>query len=396
MHRVNNDRPSRLRPQVILLGVAALLNDISSDMIYPLLPIFMTTYVGASPLILGLVEGIAEGVSSILKMIVGQLSDRYPRRKPFIVGGYFVAAMARVLVASAVRWPTVLAGRLLDKTGKGLRSAPRDAMICDVTPLESRGRAFGFHRALDHTGAVLGPLLAFALLTGLGMSLRNIFFLAVIPGLAAALLLLFTLREPKRPAANTRDITVVSKRLPRPFWIAMSSIGLFSLANSSDVFLILQAHRAGVAVAMIPLVWAAHHLVKALLSTHGGALSDRWNRKTVLMLGWILYGVVYLLFPLPRTVGGFLLLFLLYAVPFALSEGAEKAWAADLVSAEQRGRAFGVFYLITGLLTLTGTALFGWLYQVAGAKPAFYTGATLAFVAAGTLLVQQEKARRES
>ena len=371
-----------LQPQVKLLALAALLNDTASELIYPLLPIFLTTTLGATPAIVGLIEGAADGLASILKYVSGAWSDRSKRRKPLIVAGYGLAAASRALIAVATVWPLVLTARLLDRTGKGARSAPRDAMISDVTPTEQRGRAFGFHRALDHTGAVIGPLLAVALLQGLGVTLRQAMMFAVLPGAVGVLLLAFLLRESVH-APESKPSSFDEGPLPRSsvFKRALFAISLFSLANSSDAFLLLQAHAAGVSTAMLPLLWAAHHVIKSLFSTRAGALSDRVDRRWLLVAGWTSYAVIYFAFPFAESLGAFVILFVLYAIPFTLSEGAERAWIADLVPREARGKSFGIYYLANGLCVLAGTALFGVIYQNVSPRAAFFTGAALALAA---------------
>jgi MFS family permease len=373
-----------LRPQVKLLGIASLLNDSASEMIYPLLPVFLTAVLGASAVDVGLIEGAADGLASILKYYAGAWSDRLPRRKPLIVSGYTLAAVSRALIAAATVWPLVLLARLVDRTGKGIRSAPRDAMIADVTPVEQRGRAFGFHRALDHTGAIVGPLLALLLLNVAHLPLRVVFYLAVIPGLiAAAVLVAFLREEPRGPRVS--DATQNRGPLPPAFWRALLAIALFSLANSSDAFLLLQAHAAGVTTGLLPLLWAAHHVIKSLFSTRAGALSDRIDRRWLLISGWLSYAVIYFIFPSARSVWFFVILFVLYAIPFTLSEGAERAWVSGFVPAEARGKAFGFYYLANGLCVLLGTILFGALYQNVSVRAAFYTGAVLAVIAAGAV-----------
>jgi len=376
------ERP-RLRTQVIVLGLVSLLNDSASEMIYPLLPVFLTSTLGATPLVVGLIEGTADALSSILKLAAGWFSDRMPRRKPLIVTGYALATVSRAWISLAGRWWDVLAARLLDRTGKGIRSAPRDAMIADVTPPESRGRAFGFHRALDHTGAVVGPLLAILFLNGFHQPLRTVFMIAVIPGAIGVVLMIVALKE----VAGSR-LPVSGKgrkatgKLPKPFFYALGTIALFSLANSSDAFLLLQAHAAGVATGMLPVLWAAHHVIKSLFSTHAGARSDVVDRRNMLILGWTVYGIIYFAFPFARSMWMFVVLFVLYAIPFTLTEGAERAWMGDLVPAEARGRSFGLYYLVTGLFVLAGTAIFGTLYQSVSPKAAFFTGAGFSIAAA--------------
>jgi MFS family permease len=384
---------SKLKPQVILLGLAALLNDTASELIYPLLPVFLTTTLGATPAVIGLIEGAADGMASILKYFSGAWSDRVKKRKPMVVSGYALAAASRLLIAAATVWPLVLTARLIDRTGKGIRSAPRDAMISDVTPPNQRGRAYGFHRALDHTGAIVGPLLAVLLLQGLGLSLRTTFFLAVIPGAIGVAMLMFLLRETKDETRNaehgTRNAKLEARDDERSSFVARPSsfkgaiiaISLFSLANSSDAFLLLQAHAAGVSTAMLPLLWAAHHVIKSLFSARAGALSDRVDRRYLLMAGWTSYAAIYVLFPFAETLTSFVILFVLYAIPFTLAEGAERAWIADLVPAAVRGKSFGIYYLANGLCVLVGTAIFGLIYQQVSPHAAFFTGAALAVLA---------------
>ena len=384
------DRP-KLKPQVVLLGLAALLNDSASEMIYPLLPVFLTATLGATPAIVGLIEAAADGLASILKYFAGARSDRIGRRKPLIVGGYGLAAASRALIAAATMWPLVLAARLIDRTGKGIRSAPRDAMISDVTPKEDRGRAYGFHRALDHTGAIVGPLLALLVLQVVGLTLRQTMYVAVIPGAIGTLLLAFLLRETRKdeapaPKPASSFILPPSSFSPR-FKRAIFAIALFSLANSSDAFLLLQAHAAGVTTAMLPLLWAAHHVIRSLFSTKAGALSDRMDRRRLLVAGWTIYALIYLAFPFAHSLTMFFTLFVLYAIPFTLAEGAERAWIADLVPAEVRGKSFGIYYLANGLCVLAGTALFGVIYQQFSPRAAFNTGAALALAAVVAVLL---------
>ncbi|HEX8169840.1 MAG TPA: MFS transporter [Thermoanaerobaculia bacterium] len=387
---------SRLKPQVILLGFAALLNDAASEMIYPLLPVFLTATLGASPAVIGIIEGAADGVASILKYFAGRWSDRGGGRKPYVVGGYALAAASRALVAAARVWPLVLFARLVDRTGKGIRSAPRDAMISDVTPPDQRGRAFGFHRALDHTGAIVGPLLAMIAVPYVG--LRGAFYLSVVPGAIGVAMLVVLLKDER---GRMNDEQPSDPAPPRSSFIlhrssfrkALTAISLFSLSNSSDAFLLLQAHAAGVRTAMLPALWAAHHVIKALFSTAAGSLSDRVDRRHLLVAGWSSYALLYLVFPYARTMTAFLVLFILYAIPFTLAEGAERAWIADLVPAEVLGASFGLYYLANGLCVLAGTALFGVLYERVSPRAAFHTGAALAMGAVIAVLLTRRAPR---
>jgi MFS family permease len=385
--------PNRLKPQVVVLGLVSLLNDSASEMIYPLLPVFLTTTLGATPLVVGLIEGTADALSSILKLAAGWMSDHLPRRKPLIVGGYALATISRAWISVAGRWPSVLAARLLDRTGKGIRSAPRDAMIADVTPAESRGKAFGFQRALDHTGAVIGPLLAILFLNGMHLPMRTVFMLAVIPGAIGVGLLIVALRE-KRGGPAPSPATAAGgggAPLPAQFWYALAAIALFSLANSSDAYLLLQAHAAGVATGMLPVLWAAHHVIKSLFSTQAGARSDVSDRRNLLILGWTVYAIIYFAFPFAHSMWLFVVLFVVYAIPFTLTEGAERAWIGDLVPADARGKSFGIYYLATGLFVLAGTAIFGVLYQAVSPRAAFFTGAGIALLSALAVIASKGK-----
>jgi len=381
----------RLKPQVVLLSFISLLNDSASEMVYPLLPVFLTTVLGATPLTVGIIEGAADGLASILKLIAGTISDRMPRRKPLVVAGYALAAASRGLIAIAGRWPAVLTARLIDRTGKGIRSAPRDAIIADVTPPEQRGHAFGFHRALDHTGAIVGPLLALFFLNVVHTPMRSLFLIALIPGAIGVVLLILFLHEDPRTVRPRGSDAAPRGTLPGRFWAAIVAVALFSLANSSDAFLILQAHAAGVSTAMLPALWAAHHVIKSLFSTRAGALSDRIDRRLLLVGGWVSYAMIYAVFPFARSLPFFVALFVLYAIPFTLSEGAERAWISELVPDVARGRTFGIYYLASGLSVLTGTVLFGVIYQNIGPRAAFWTGAALAMIAAFAVMTVPRK-----
>lgn len=357
-------------------------------MIFPLLPLFLTSLPGAGPAALGIIEGIADAAAAILKYVFGARSDRLARRKPYIVGGYALAAISRLAIPLAGAWTTVLGARLFDRVGKGMRTAPRDALICDVTPVGERGRAFGFHRAMDHTGAVIGPLVAAALLAA-GLSLRSIFFIAVIPTAIAIVMLATMLVETGVPDTIERSPETTPAATAPAFRRFLVAIALFALANSSDAFLLLYAADAGIPIAIVPLLWAAHHAVKALLSTHFGAWSDRRRRSLFLVAGWLIYAAVYIAFPFARSVPALIVLFLLYALPFALTEGAEAAMVGELSPEGGRGRAFGMFAIVRGFGVLVGTIFFGLIYQRFGPQAAFHLGAGLAVAASLTLVSQQ-------
>jgi MFS family permease len=372
-----------LPPTVKRLGLVSLLNDASSEMIYPLLPAFLTTTLKAGPAFLGLVEGVAEAAAAVLKIAAGRLSDRLHRRKPLVVFGYALAAGARPLMAVAVAPWQVLVLRFVDRVGKGTRGAPRDALVAEVTPADQRGRAYGFHRAMDHLGATLGPLLASALLLWRN-DLRLVFALASIPALAAVVVLVLAVHEEPRPETASADRPATPAPLP-PASPALrrylAVVAVFTLGNSSDAFLLLRAQQAGVALAVIPLLWTFHHVVKATLSTHGGALSDRLGRRTAILAGWAVYAAAYAGFAVASTPLAVFGLFALYGVYYALTEGPERALVANLAP-EAQGGAFGLFHAVSGAALLPASLLTGALWQAFGPAVALGTGAALALLAA--------------
>lgn len=377
---------ARLHRNVIALGAVSLLTDFSSEMIYPLLPVFLTAVLGAGPAALGIVEGVAETTASLLKLYSGIRSDRTGRKKSMVLAGYGLSAAMRPLVGFATAWGHVLAVRFSDRVGKGVRTSPRDALIAASVPAEDRGRAFGLQRAMDHLGAVVGPLAAFLLLSGAGISLRNVFLLSAIPGVAAVAALLLFVREPEGPAPVHVGGTFRDGNLPAPFRRYLAIVGLFTLGNASDAFLILRAVEAGIPVAYVPLLWGAFHVVKSSFSLPAGILSDRWDRKKVVVGGWIVYAVAYAAWGILSGPAWMVGLFLLYGLYAASTEGVERALVADFVLPERRGAAYGWFYLVTGIAALPASVLFGILYKWRGAGIAFGVSAALA-VAASVLLL---------
>jgi MFS family permease len=387
--------PPPLHRTVRSLGLVSLLTDASSEMIYPLLPAFLTGTLRAGPAFLGVVEGLAETVAAALKILSGRVSDRLPRRKPLVVAGYSLSSLVRPLVALATLPSHVLAVRVLDRVGKGVRSAPRDALVAEVTSREDRGRAFGFHRAMDHAGAVVGPLLASAAMLATG-NLRLVFALAAIPAaLAVATLVLGVREEPRHdPAATTPTATGAPSPLDPALVRYLGVLALFTLGNSSDAFLLLRAQEAGVALAAIPALWALHHLVKSAASTWGGSLSDRVGRRRVILAGWGVYALAYVGFAVASSALAVVGLFAFYGLFHALTEGAERALVADLAGAAARGRAFGLFHAVTGAMLLPASLLTGVLWQRFGAPLALGCGAALAgFAALGLLALVPEPPR---
>jgi MFS family permease len=372
-----------LHRNVKALGFVSLLTDASSEMIYPLLPAFLTGPLRAGPALLGVIEGLAEAVAALAKVVSGRVSDRLPRRKPLVVAGYGLSSLARPLVALAAAPVHVLAVRLADRVGKGVRGAPRDALLAEVTPADQRGWAYGFHRAMDHAGAMAGPLLASAVLL-FTEDLRLVFAAAAVPAALAMATLIFGVREERRaPAAPPTPARPGSASpLESGFRRYLIVLAVFTLGNSSDAFLLLRAQETGLPVALIPALWAWHHFIKAGGSTWGGTLSDRVGRKRAILLGWAVYGLSYAGFALARSPLAVVGLFAVYGVFHALTEGPERALVADLAGPEVRGRAFGLFHAVTGAALLPASLLTGLLWQHFGATAALGTGAALAGVAA--------------
>ncbi len=371
-----------LGPNVVTLGAVSLLTDVASEMIYPLLPLFLTTVLMAGPATLGAIEGVAESTAALVKLAAGLHSDRARRRKPLIVFGYGLAALARPLVAIASTPGYVLLIRFTDRVGKGLRGAPRDALIADSTAPDQRGRAFGLQRSMDHTGALLGPLLATALLAGAHLPLRTVFALAAIPGLAGALLVVWKVREAGSvPAADAvakapaRTLDAIPRGPLRRYLVILL---LFTLGNSSDAFLLLRASDLGVRAAYLPLLWAWFHVVKAGSTFPLGALSDRMDRRRLIIAGWIVYALVYLGFARATEAWHAWALFAAYGLFYGLTEGVEKALLADLAPAHARAGAFGWHAFALGAGALPASVIFGALWQGAGPLWAFGLGAALA------------------
>jgi MFS family permease len=380
---------------VFAISLVSLLNDASSEIIYPLLPIFLTASLGASARAIGVIEGLAESISSLLKLFAGYLSDRLGKRKSLVVSGYALASLARPLLAFANSWPQVLAIRMTDRIGKGFRTAPRDAMIADAVVPDQRGIAFGFHRAMDHAGAVIGPLLGYGLVAlfvtnrsaPTASEFTRIFLLAALPAFAAVIVALFFMREsalPKKESLEVPRLSLVG--FDGNFKRFLLVVALFTLSNSSDSFLILRARDAGVSVVAIPLLWAAHHVSKVLSSLLGGDLSDRLGRKRLIVAGWILYSAVYCGFAFVNHEASVWVLFLIYGIYFGLAEGSEKALVADLVRPEQHGTAYGLYNLAFGFTVFPASLLMGMIWDWRGPTTAFLVSAVMGTLAA--LLLQ--------
>jgi MFS family permease len=365
-----------------VLGVVSLLNDASSEMITPLLPIFLTATLGAGPAIVGLVEGLAEATSSVLKLVAGRLADRGVDSKSLVLGGYGLSNATRPLLGLAAAWSAVLLLRFLDRVGKGLRTAPRDALIAGAVPAAQRGRAFGFHRSMDHAGAVIGPLIAFALLAA-HVPLEHVFLASVVPGTLVLLLLAFGLPRGQPFVAPPRAAFAWGSLHGRLRAMIVAA-GWLALASVPEVFVVLWATNAGMDVQWVPLVWAAASLAKMLIAMPAGIVSDRLGRVPVLLGGWTLRVIVLLaLAALPSPAAWQVwLLFIAYAATLAVTEPAERSVIGDHAAEHERGTAYGLYHLASGLLVLPGAVMFGAIWQWFGSSAAFFVAAAVTACAA--------------
>jgi sugar phosphate permease len=390
---------------VWLLGWASLFTDMATEMIYPLLPLFLTRVLGASAMSLGVIEGVAEAANSVLKIAAGRLADRTGAPKRIVLAGYGLSGAVRPLIAFVTSWTQVLGLRFVDRLGKGIRGAPRDAMLAHFAPAHLRGRAYGFHRAMDHSGAVIGPLIASAFLFFRPEDYRTLFALSIIPGIIVIMILLrvpdtntneplepLEPREPNEPpepseTPEPNEPVEPVKLLNRSssFTKAIIVILVFSLGNASDAFLLLRINDLGVAAFWIPLLWSGLHIVKVLSSLAGGDLSDRLGRRAVIGAGWIVYALVYAGFGYFDSPATIIAIFLGYGIYFGMTEGVEKAWVADLAPRGARGYAFGIYNAALGVGGLVSSLMFGVIWTRISPSAAFFTGAAVALVAIGLL-----------
>jgi MFS family permease len=374
---------------IIILGLTSLLTDISTEMVYPLLPFFLTSTLGAGPAVLGLIEGIAESLASLLKVVSGRFSDTLRARKPFAILGYASSTAGKILLALSTSWGMVLGGRVVDRLGKGVRTAPRDALIADSIEPRRRGFAFGLHRSMDTLGAAIGVLLAYAFLFYLDSDYRSIFLWSLLPA-ALGVLLLFAVRE------TVHKETGISA-IPRFQWKPLQGklrgflaiVFLFSLGNSSNVFLLLRAHDLGFTAANVILLYLTYNLSFALLSLPAGRLSDRIGRKTLLVAGYLVYGGVYLTIAVTeRSSPGWILwcVFTAYGLYSALTEGIERALITDLAPEGQRASALGLHATLVGVGLLPASLIAGSLWDLAGPAAPFFMGAGMSILAAFGML----------
>jgi MFS family permease len=390
-----------LSANVLALSAVSLLNDTSSEIIYPLLPAFLAMTLGASPFAIGLIEGIAESVASLLKLFSGYLSDKLGNRKLPVFLGYALAALTRPFLSFVTTWPQVLFVRTADRIGKGIRGSPRDALIAGSVPAEKRGLAFGFNRAADHMGAVLGPVMAFLLLYFLAADWDNptareyqyVFLYASLPVAVGLFVIVFFVHEKKVETAQEERVPLEFslKSFDPNFKWFLVIVALFTLSNSTDAFLLLRAQQSGIPPPVLPLLWMVLHISKVLTSLVGGHLSDVIGRRVLIVSGWVVYAFVYAGFAFVDAPWQAWTLFVIYGLYFGLTEGTEKAFVADMVGEDKRGTAYGFYNLAYGITVLPASLWFGFVWTQYGASAAFLASAAVSVLAAVLFLTVVKK-----
>lgn len=384
----NSTDSGKLPKTVVVLGLVSFFNDFASDIVIPLIPILLATVLAAGPIALGLIEGVADALACFLKLWAGRHSDVMSgRRKGLALAGYTLSNLARPLLGLAGSWVTVLLLRSIDRVGKGLRGAPRDAMVADATPPRMRGHAFGFHRALDNAGAVAGGLTAAAVLAWSDLSLSEVIMWSAVPGFAAILLLAVGVTEEKvdvaQSPASQRALpplrwSVLSLPMRRYLWVLM----LFTFARASETFILLLGHQLGVGVVELLLLWSAMNFAKAITSIQGGQLADRFGRGALILIGWTALAVSFLMLSQVTASTGLWAVSIFYGLLMGMSEGAERALISDYALPDERGTAFGWYHLVSGIAAIPAGLLFGIIWYLSGAASAFIFAGLLAATAA--------------
>jgi MFS family permease len=367
---------------VLILGIVSLFADMSTEMIYPLVPLFLVNVLGASFIDVGIIEGIAESTASIFKIVSGYISDRFGKRKPLVYSGYGISAIAKPLLALTTAWQQVLGLRFIDRLGKGVRDSARDAIISESGG-KGTGRSFGFQRSLDTLGAVIGPLIAASFF--IYLSYRGLFLLAFIPGLFATLLVAFFVKDTAVGMQDGRVYQISFRSFDRNFKILLVGLGIFFIGNSSDAFLFLRAQNLGITAVFIPILYLISNLMYALASFPFGILSDKVGRKRVLLLGYSIFFIVYLGFALANSSLLMWMLFPVYGLYYGLTDAVSKALVSDLAPKTLKATAFGTYYTIIGIVALPASLIAGTLWQILGPPYAFFYGAAMSAAAIITI-----------
>ncbi len=373
---------------VFFAGLVSFFMDISSEMIYPLVPLFLSNVLGTSKSVIGLIEGIAESTASLLKVFSGWFSDKIGNRKWLMAAGYGISTLSRPIIALATGWQNVLGSRFVDRFGKGVRTAPRDAIIVESSDRTYLGRAFGFHRALDTMGAVVGPALAFFLLGILSNDYRKVFWLSMIPGVIAVLLIILFITEKKKAVATHADRPKLTfKHFDWRFKFFVAIAGLFAVGNSSDVFLILRAQQMGITTVMIPVVYLLFNLVYSLSALPAGIAADRFGKKRVIFLGFVLFAVLYYGFAVAGSATAIWVLFGLYGLFMGLTEEIQKAFLATIIPQDFKATAFGVYNTAVGIAMFPASLIGGCLLDHVSPSATFYFGAITASLSAALFVM---------
>ncbi len=373
---------------VFFAGLVSFFMDVSSEMIYPLVPLFLANVLGVNKSLVGLIEGVAESTASILKVFSGWFSDRIGRRKNLMALGYGISTLSRPIMAGAAAWQHVLVARFIDRLGKGVRTAPRDAIIAESTRTTHLARAFSFHRAMDTMGAVVGPALAIFCLGLFHNDYRKVFWVSVAPGIIAVLLIFIFIREKRKPplAAASRPVPAFSRFDPKArFFMVIAT--LFALGNSSDVFLILRAEQVGIPAVMIPAVYFTFNLVYSLSAVPAGIAADKFGKKRVILTGFVLFACLYYGFAVAAHAAAVWVLFGFYGVFMGLTEGVQKAFLATIIPPESKATAFGIYATCTGTAMLPASLIGGWLWDRFSSSATFYFGAATATLSAMLFVV---------
>ena len=384
---------AKLPKNIRVLGWVSFFTDVSSEMILPILPLFLKNVLKTTMTSIGLIEGVAEATASLLKVVSGVWSDRSQRRKPFIVAGYGLSTVVKPLLALTSNWVQVLGIRFTDRVGKGIRTSPRDALIADTSGVASRGRSFGFHRALDTLGAAVGTLAAFLLLSWKIQAYRLVFLLSVVPGLVAVFLLLFLLNEkPGTPRlGEAGGWQLPFRELPVDFWFLLGILAVFTFANVSYAFFILKINQIGISAAMVPLVYLFYNLVYATFAMPFGALSDKMGRERLLLLGFFLMTLLLWGFSKATAAWQAWVLFFVYGLTSAITETVPRALISDWAKKTSRGSALGVYHMAIGLTALPASFIFGAIWHAQGARVAFQYGTSVAAAAVLLLVIFRQK-----
>ena len=376
---------------VFALGWVSFFNDLASEMVYPVVPIFLTAFLGVPVAIVGVIEGIAESTASILKVFSGWLSDRFQKRKPFVIVGYSLSTFSKIILGLSYIWPFVLVARFIDRFGKGIRTSARDSLIAESCSENTRGKSFGFHRALDTLGAVFGPLAAILFLAIFNDNLRFIFYIAVIPGLIGIILLIIFVREKKKRQLCFADLKFNWRGVSPSFKIFLFISIIFSIGNSSDAFLILRAQELGLAIKITILAYVLFNLTYALFSVPAGVIVDKIGAKKVLIVGLFIFAVVYFFFGFIDKSFFIWFLFPVYGIYMALTEGVGKAYISLLIPQEKSGTAFGIYQTSVGICSFFSSLIAGVMWNYINVKVPFYFGSITALIAVVLFIVLGRK-----